>query len=430
MFDLVKLQLSAGNGGDGRVSFRREKFIPKGGPDGGHGGDGGSVYIKGNKHLNTLQHFAGIKKFEAVHGQAGGPKKQIGQKGDDVVLEVPLGTTVWLLAENKASSNRRLHQEREGNSKPQIYFQKYYLEKEGQSAIQDRPVDELHSLDELTSGVTTDPEQAEEEFLWRTAELKNLPINDIPKLKYVEILEDGQQVLLCQGGLGGRGNDSFKSSTNTTPLEAEYGTAGEQKIILLELRLLADVGLVGFPNAGKSTLLSILTKANPKIANYPFTTLEPNLGVLNVSGSASGKSQRDIVLADIPGLIEGASQGKGLGFEFLRHIQACKALLFILAIEEEIIFDENQTAQQKAELLWQQYQTLQKELASYSPELSQKPALVSLNKSDLFLPELLREVTEFFKHKGISLIVFSGVTQQGVDVLKTQLQQVTSSDTV
>jgi GTP-binding protein len=426
MFDLVKLQVSAGRGGDGRVSFRREKFIPKGGPDGGHGGDGGSIYVKGNKHLNTLQHFAGIKKYDAPQGQAGGPKKQIGEKGQDIVLEVPLGTTIWLLAENKASSNRRLHQEREGDTKPQIYFQKYYLEKEGQSATQGRNLDELQPLDELLTA-TSESETENDEAIWRTSELKNLSIHDIPKRKYAEITEDGQVALLCQGGLGGKGNDSFKSSTNTTPLEAEYGTPGEQKIILLELKLLADIGLVGFPNAGKSTLLSILTKANPKIANYPFTTLEPNLGVMNVSGSASGKGQRDIVLADIPGLIEGASQGKGLGFEFLRHIQGCKALLYVLALEEAVVFDPHKSSREKAELLWAQYQTLQKELDHYSSELSHKPRLVSLNKSDLFSQDLLDVIRKFFVEQQIDLLIFSGVTQQGMEELKTTLLKVTET---
>lgn len=442
MFDLVKLHLAAGDGGNGKVSFHRQKFITKGGPDGGNGGRGGNIYIQASKHINTLQHFSGVKEYLAQRGQDGGKDHQIGFKGDDVILEVPVGTTVWLLAENKASFRRRMHISREGHTKLPIYLKKYYLDKpsgnppfrdpddvrlvteedealalEAEIAREEATYKAHAALADRSDTSESDDLPEEEELILRSSSLKNLDMHSVKKLKVVDLLEDGQRVLICQGGEGGRGNDNFKSSKNTTPFEAEYGSFGEQKIILLELKLLADIGLIGYPNAGKSTLLSIVTKANPKIANYPFTTLEPNLGVM----AGPDKNMRDIVIADIPGIIEGANEGKGLGFSFLRHVQACKVLMFLLTLEENQIFDAEVSDMDKATALFQQFQTLTKELEAFDPELLKKPFVVSISKADLYSAGLCQEIKKLFaKHKQ-HVIFFSAMTQQGIDEMKESL---------
>lgn len=452
MFDLVKVFVKAGDGGNGRVSFLRQKFMPKGGPDGGDGGDGGNVYLRANRGLNTLQHFSGVKEFHAEPGQAGGADKMIGRKGEDLYLEVPVGTAVWLLAENKASHNRRLHQQREGDVDPRVYFKKFQIPKTG-GMVPLRPADVLIPVNEWQlENEITEQDSAEEaekkrelaaeqralsdrenvqDFgqntddesigVQRSDSIKNIDLKSVPKTLLIELLEDGQEVLLCQGGFGGRGNVAFKGSTNTTPEEAEYGTFGEQKEVFFELRLLADIGLVGFPNAGKSTLLSILTKANPKIANYPFTTLQPNLGVMSVTAG-------DLVLADIPGIIEGASQGKGLGFAFLRHVQASKVLLFILAVPEEQLFDENLTDQDKAQLFVDQLKMLRKELVTYGEGLAEKPYLISVSKMDLYTPEVRQAIedvlnAELPKNLQQKPFFFSSVTRVGLDELKEALSE-------
>jgi len=441
MFDLVKLKVNGGDGGNGRVSFLRQKFMPKGGPDGGNGGDGGNVYLKATKGMNTLQHFSGMKEFHAEVGQSGGADKMIGKKGEDIILEVPVGTVVWLLAENKSSHNRRLHQDREGDVDPHIYFKKFQVPKTG-GMVPLRQPDQMIAVDEW---LVTEADGADEKFeeeektapnqenvqdfgqnsdresvgVHRSDSIKNVNLKTVPKILLVNLMEDGQQILLAQGGFGGRGNVAFKGSANTTPEEAEYGTFGEQKEVFFELRLLADIGLVGFPNAGKSTLLSIVTKANPKIANYPFTTLEPNLGVMSVT-------KGDIVLADIPGIISGASEGKGLGYAFLRHVQASKILLFILAIPEDQLFDENVPDKDKAQLFADQYQALRQELINYGEGLDQKPFLISVSKTDLYSPDLKQEI-ETALHSFLdaqvqtSIFFFSSVTKTGLDALKEAL---------
>lgn len=440
MFDLVKLKVRAGDGGNGRVSFLRQKYIPKGGPDGGDGGDGGSVILRATKKMNTLQHFSGVKEFHAQPGQSGGAEKMIGKKGEDLILEVPVGTVVWLLAENKASYNRRMHQQREGNVDPRVYFKKFQIPATG-GMVPLRPADKMVSVADSEAvfnasnihddtGLNYDPHQenvqdfgqnTDEESVGvqRSEGIKNLNLKTVPKVMLAELNEDGQEVLLCQGGFGGRGNVAFKGPTHTTPEEAEYGTFGEQKELFIELRLLADVGLVGFPNAGKSTLLSILTKANPKIANYPFTTLEPNLGVMSVTAG-------DVVLADIPGLIEGASEGKGLGYTFLRHVQASKLLLFILAIPEDQLFNDDLSDTDKAKLFLEQYQTLKQELINYGEGLEKKPFVISVSKLDLYSPEMKEEINKALaqvidsKHQK-NVFFFSSVTRAGLDELKEHL---------
>lgn len=385
MIDLVKLTLAAGDGGEGKVSFRREKFVTKGGPDGGDGGDGGSVIIRSVAGMTTLRDYAGVKLFKAQGGENGGRRKKFGEKGADKILEVPVGTVVYLLAENQTASKRR-HNSLIGNDL--LGGGKYYLESENQGIPLRDPDEELRLLEE--------------------------------KLELFVFDSPDQEFLVCHGGKGGRGSVHFKSSTKTTPLEAEYGGFGERKLVQLELKLLADLGLVGFPNAGKSTFLSKVTKANPKIANYPFTTIEPNLGIMYLG---SGQGKEELVIADIPGLIEGASTGKGLGLDFLRHIENCQVLMFILYLDESVIFDENVSDQQKALMLWQQYEQLKKELGDYSSKLLEKPSILTINKIDLYTAKQIDIFRSYFIDKEVNVIFFSTVTNEGLAEVKKAINK-------
>jgi len=383
MIDLVKFECQAGDGGHGMVSFRREKYVTKGGPDGGEGGDGGRIIIRSVHGMTTLRDYAGIKLVKADAGGKGGRKQCFGQKGEDKILEVPVGTVVYLLAENQAAALRR----RNSLANFQPAAAKYYLEDE-HDGVPPRPNDdELQPL-----------EEKEEVFVFNQA---------------------NQEIVLCRGGRGGRGNMAFKSSVKTTPLEAEYGGFGDHKLIQLELKLLADLGLVGWPNAGKSTFLSKVTRANPKIANYPFTTLEPNLGIMQLDGEV----RKELVIADIPGLIEGASQGKGLGLDFLRHIENCQALMYVLYLDETVVFDEKLNAEQKAELLHQQYEQLKQELAAYAKGMLDKPVVVTINKIDLYTNQQMDAFRSLFAQKDINVIFFSTVTGEGLSDVKTAVQR-------
>ena len=396
MTDLVFLHLTAGHGGNGKVSFRREKYIPKGGPDGGDGGRGGSIIIRGVAGETTLRSYAGKKSFTAQVGEPGGGRNCFGGNGEDMYLEVPLGTVIWQLSENNIAHRRRLIT---GGFAPlkkdQVENELYILEKDG-PLPPPRVPDSLFETEALANYRT-------ERF---EPERQNL-------VKLVEITEDGQEFLIVQGGFGGKGNDAFKNSINRAPLQAQYGTFGEERMIALELRLLADVGLVGLPNAGKSTLLSIMTKARPKIASYPFTTLEPHLGIMHDTAS-----DREVVVADIPGLIEGASEGKGLGFEFLRHVQNCAALLYLLTLEESVVFDEAISNEEKAELLFEQYQTLVAEISAFDPKLPEKRSVLSISKTDIYTSELIDVIRSYFNQKSHNVMFFSSVTGDGMDELK------------
>ncbi|MDR0462940.1 MAG: GTPase ObgE [Pseudomonadales bacterium] len=408
MLDLVFLRLQAGDGGNGRVNFLRNRHILKGGPDGGDGGSGGNIIIRGDKTINTLQHFSGEKEFRADDGQNGGPQRKIGKKSPDIVLKLPLGTTVWLLDENETSWKRR---QRYGVSglikKEESGREKYYLEKESGAAPpreQDEvaPPERVKFSDYLNNKIESDDSQYS-------------PTQEGKLLSLVQITEDGQEIVLCQGGFGGLGNDHYKSSRNTTPLEAQYGSFGEEKLVFFELRSLANVGLVGFPNAGKSTLLSVLTKASPKVADYPFTTLEPHLGVMTASDG------RDLVIADIPGLIEGASEGRGLGFNFLRHVENCKVLLFVLSLTLEQLADEKLTDRQKAQALKAQYLQLEEELTEYNQLIKDKERLIAINKSDLYSDEFVQEVKKEFADVKTEVLIISAGTRQGLQELQNKL---------
>lgn len=322
--DYVKLHVSSGNGGKGSTHLHREKYVAKGGPDGGDGGRGGHVILKGNKNLWTLFHYKFKKHFKAGHGEAGGKQRSTGSDGQDVFLEVPLGTVV---------------------------------------------------KDTVTGK------------------------------KILEITEDGEKKILLEGGKGGRGNWHFKSSTNQTPRYAQPGIEGEELEITLELKVLADVGLVGFPNAGKSTLLSVITSAKPKIADYEFTTLKPNLGIVQY------RDFQSFVMADIPGIIEGASEGKGLGHYFLRHIERNSTLLFLIPADSKDIVKE--------------YGILLNELKKYNPELLDKQRLLAISKSDMLDDELREELSAELDDtlKGIDYVFISSVAQQGIQELKDRLWQ-------
>ena len=325
--DYVKINVASGNGGSGSKHFRREKYITKGGPDGGDGGRGGHVILKGNKNLWTLISFKFKKHFKAEHGESGSKNRSAGAFGKDLIIPVPLGTVVYDSTNNQ---------------------------------------------------------------------------------KIIEI-NDEQDHIIIEGGKGGKGNWHFRSSTNQTPRYSQPGIKGVEKNITLELKVLADVGLVGFPNAGKSTLLKSLTAAKPKIADYPFTTLKPNLGIVKY------RSLESFVIADIPGIIEGASEGKGLGHYFLRHIERNSILLFIISCDSKSI---------KKEFL-----TLRNELERYSPELIDKKFIVGISKKDLLDKELqfeiLKECKEFFKK--IPYIIFSSISNEGIRTLKDTLWKTLNS---
>lgn len=350
MVDQAKIIIKAGKGGNGGVSFRREKFVPKGGPDGGDGGKGGSVYMETDPNLNTLDMFHGSQRFEAENGKSGMGKKMSGAKGKDLVIKIPVGTVVTL--------------------KP---LEKQIIETES-IAVKGMPQGRLGRLMAKAVPVI---ESAGKEIDFDSAEMS---------------------LLVAKGGLGGRGNVHFKSSKNTTPMEAEQGQVGQSFEVHLSLKLLADIGLIGLPNAGKSTLLSVLSNARPKIADYEFTTLEPNLGVLKAQG-------RNLVIADIPGLIEGASEGKGLGIKFLKHIERTKVLIHLIPAGDD------------PKAVWENYQKIRKELKTYGGDVEKKEEIVVLSKCDLVSEDLIKKTVSFFKKKKIDLLPISSANQQGIKEL-------------
>jgi GTP-binding protein len=317
--DYVKFCSRSGAGGPGSSHFRREKYVPKGGPDGGDGGRGGHIILRGNKQLWTLLHLKYKKHVIALGGRPGEGGKRTGADGNDVILEVPLGT-IAKNAETKA------------------------------------------------------------------------PI--------LEITEDGQEVILTPGGKGGLGNDHFKTPTNQTPMYAQPGQPGIEEWLILELKVLADVGMVGFPNAGKSTLLSVISAAKPEIADYPFTTLVPNLGVVEY------RDYQSFIVADIPGLIEGAAEGKGLGHRFLRHIERNSILLFMVPADSNDIKKD--------------FEILMIELKKYNPELLDKKRVLAVTKADLLDDELKEEISKELP-ENIESVFISSVTNDGIDQLKDVL---------
>ena len=323
--DYVKIYCRSGKGGRGSSHFRREKYIPRGGPDGGDGGDGGSVILRGNRNFWTLLHLKYERHIMAEHGGAGSGSKSSGKKGESKVIEVPCGTVVY----------------------------------------------DAHTGEYIC-----------------------------------DITDHGEEYVLLKGGRGGLGNTHFKTSTNRAPRYAQPGEPFEERWIIMELKLLADVGLVGFPNAGKSTLLSVVSAAKPKIANYPFTTLEPNLGIV------SYRDGQSFVMADIPGIIEGASEGRGLGLRFLRHIERNSLLLFIIPADADDIKTE--------------YSILLNELTQYNPELADKKRVLAISKADLLDDELMHAIAEDLPD--VPYLFISAVTTYGIAALKDLLWRELNSE--
>lgn len=324
--DYVKILCRSGKGGAGSRHFYRAKYVPKGGPDGGDGGRGGHIILRGNAHMWTLLPLKYRRHIFAGNGESGSGGRSFGKDGEDVIVEVPCGTVVF------------------------------------------------------------DAETGE--YL-------------------TEVTYDGQEVKLLRGGRGGLGNWHFKSATNRTPRYAQPGEPAIEKSIVLELKVLADVGLVGFPNAGKSTLLSSVSAARPKIADYPFTTMEPQLGIV------SYRDNRSFVMADIPGIIEGASEGKGLGLRFLRHIERNAVLLFMVPADADDIARE--------------YEILLNELAQFNPQLLDKHRVLAISKSDMLDEELMEEITKTLP-EGIPYVFISAVTGQGITELKDVLWRAVTDD--
>lgn len=325
--DYVKIMCRSGKGGAGSRHFHRAKYLPKGGPDGGNGGRGGHIILKGNRNMWTLLPLRYQRHIFATDGERGGENRSTGKDGEDRIIEVPVGTVVF----------------------------------------------------DADSG----------EFL-------------------CEVTEDGQEVKLLRGGKGGLGNWNFATSTNRAPRYAQPGQPAIEKTVVLELKLLGDVGLVGFPNAGKSTLLSAMSAAKPKIADYPFTTMEPSLGIVDYRGDKS------FVMADIPGIIEGASEGKGLGLRFLRHIERNAVLLFLIPADSDNIKRD--------------YEILLKELKEFNPELGDKGRVLAISKSDLLDDELREEISKELP-EGIPTVFISAVTGQGLTELKDLLwREINSED--
>jgi GTP-binding protein len=362
MIDEVTFSVKAGDGGKGKVSFRREKYVPRGGPDGGDGGDGGSIFLKADENMNTLLWFSGKNRFEAGDGQHGMKAKKHGEDGEDIVLKVPVGTEVNTLRLSGSSHRSK-------------------------NAQGDKLA--LGSLASLSS----------KDGKWKSV---------------ADLERHGLKVCLARGGRGGRGNVHFKSPTNRTPRQAEEGERGEERLIRLSLKVLAQVGLVGLPNAGKSTLLSVVTSAKPEIADYPFTTLSPNLGVLK-------KGSKSLIMADIPGLIEGASTGRGLGIKFLKHIERCKLLVYLLYPEEKWL--GKVSGNELVESVWRQLELVQNELKEFNEKLLKVPALYVLNKQDLLEDDEVALVSELFKKKGKELLTISAITKSGLEELLKKVFQ-------
>ena len=327
--DYVKINIYSGNGGKGSAHFRREKYITKGGPDGGDGGRGGHIIFVTDKSLWTLYHFKFKKHFKCGHGGDGSGSRSTGADGEDVIIRVPIGTVI-----------------------------------------------------------------------------KDFKTNNIIH----ETIEDGEEKIILKGGKGGLGNWNFRSSTNQAPRYAQPGIKGEEKQLVLELKLLADVGLVGFPNVGKSTLLKTLTSAKPKIGNYEFTTLKPNLGIVEY------RDYKSFVLADIPGIIEGASEGRGLGHYFLRHIERNSVLLFLLSSESDDIV--------------KQYEVLLNELKKYNPELLDKQRLIAISKSDLLDEKQTSKIKKNIsnKIKDVPFEFISSVSNIGLIQIKDLMWKVLNED--
>ena len=360
--DRIKVFAQAGKGGRGSVSFRREKFVPKGGPDGGDGGRGGDVVLRAERHVDNLANLFYEPIIKAKDGGHGKGKKMAGRAGANKVVKVPVGTIVWRAEDEKFSTSN--------------------ADKSRAGAQQRTPGSDQSAIRAL---------QSEMDLI-------------------VDLVRDGEEFVLCRGGAGGKGNVHFKSSRNRAPRQYTDGEEGEQGYFLLELRTIAEAGLVGYPNAGKSTLLRKLSAARPKVAAYPFTTLHPVVGVMELPG------YRHATIADIPGLIEGAHRGVGLGHEFLRHITRCPILIFVIDV-----------AGSEGRSPVEDLQNLRKEIDLYDPMLSSRPWLIVANKMDLpNANENLETLQEKFSK--VRIVPISAANGEGIDTLKKALAERMTGD--
>lgn len=438
MVDLVKLLIKAGNGGDGRISFHSNRYQIKGGPDGGDGGDGGHVIARASIHATTLRDYSGVSVVAAEHGAMGGKDKMHGRNAEDHIMVLPVGTRIWRIDETAVPIRQkqmyrndkdlgRVERPITTRDQSEVVIHNGVFTLAGKFLHPTNNDSKETHLDE--ESINSDSQQEQEVLRYGDTDYAVTLIGDLT--------HDGQDLVIAHGGKGGRGNFTFRSSRNTTPMEAQTGEGGEQGEYIFELQVLADIGLVGFPNAGKSTLLSVLTKATPKIGNYPFTTLDPNLGVLSFVSDREAE-RRSLVIADIPGLIEGAHTGKGLGTAFLRHIRRCKALVFVIAPREEALLGGGTDAEAIYADLAESYRVLEQELASYETALTEsgeaqeslfgnKARIVALNKSDLFSKEVLETISKQFQKNGQEVHWISAATRDGIDALRSQLQKFLSS---
>ncbi len=387
--DRAEITIRSGHGGQGCVSFRREKFIPKGGPDGGDGGKGGNIYFRADPSLLTLYDLRLQRHYRAQNGQPGQGKQKYGRKGEDLYIDVPVGTLVYQLIE----APRMVDEEEEEYPELNRTGTGEGVLVTGQGGAMFYEVTE----DPEEEFPEEDPDEAE------TDEAEAIPEEDRWEL-VADIVRPDQVELLAKGGRGGKGNLHFKSATMRTPRFAQPGEPSEEKRLRLELKILADAGLVGLPNAGKSTLLSAISAAKPKIAPYPFTTTSPNLGVvINDFGD-------HLVLADIPGLIEGAHQGRGLGTRFLRHVERNRFLVHIASAEE--LYEDDP---------WSLFQLVQEEMSAYSPALCQKPQILVVNKIDLLSEEALQSLRTRTADAAYPVFFISALTGDGLEELVSAL---------
>lgn len=376
--DQVRVFVRAGKGGNGAVAWRREAFVPRGGPAGGDGGDGGDVVLVADDHFTTLLDLQYRQHLRAEPGKAGASKQKYGRGGKDLVVKVPVGTMVYVDGPGEEEATRQ-------GVDPE-----------------DRPEDAMETIYVY--------DESEDDVTWATAPFdpgdpEIEAEGEIPEVGTLlgDLTEPGQRLVIARGGRGGRGNMHFKTPTNRTPTFSEPGRLGQSMRIRLELKLLADVGIVGYPNVGKSTLISRISRARPKVADYPFTTLVPQLGVVKLG------EQRSMVVADIPGLIDGASEGKGLGHQFLRHLERTRVLLHLLAL------DPDPEREPVGDL-----EALESELSRYGT-FDGQPRIVALNKSDTLMDEngrkLIADLRAELKAQNIPLFVISAHTGKGVSKL-------------
>jgi GTP-binding protein len=406
LVDQAEFTVTGGKGGNGAISWRREKYIPKGGPAGGDGGSGGNVRVVAEANVKTLRFFAGRDRFTAVSGGGGSKDKRHGIDAPDYLIKVPIGTVVWVkTSDYQLQTGRRWYGPGvEAAAEPGMKIDTVnFLTFEERWNVNS----EQRTVSSGQRGqVTQDSEQ-------RT-------VNSGQWVQVADLQKPGDEVVVAYGGRGGWGNTHYKSSRVTTPKFAQTGEEGERFKVRLELKILADVGLVGIPNVGKSTLLSVLTAARPEIAAYPFTTLMPNLGVMEFQNPKSKIQNHGLVIADIPGLIEDAHKGKGLGVGFLRHIERCKAIVYVLAP-----VDSGQWTVDGKQL-WEQYQVVKKEMESYSEILANKPSLVVVNKIDLVDSGQRSVISKYFKDKGMRVLMISGATREGLEELRAEILELTS----